>query len=299
MLKRMHIYMKERYPFIARLILGLIVFLEIHFIILLNEGITTFDIGIQEVVGAYTVFAFLLWLRIADDLKDFDLDKRLFPDRPLARGAVFKKEVVILCAFFNLIAVVLNIIFMNNIVFFCILYFYGYLMSKWFFQKAKIQPSLPLALVTHNPVQMFVNLYIISFTVIKYDLPPVTITTIMTLWTLYFPALIWEVSRKIKAPKDENDYTTYSKLFGYKKSTRFVMILTLVDIMTNIILVFRLNKISILILVILVSWMTWKFVQYMKDPERFVLVDKVERYTYLQESTMLLTVVVFLLVGRI
>ena len=299
MLKRMHIYMKERYPFIARLILGLIVFLEIHFIILLNEGVTTFDIGIQEAVGAYTVFAFLLWLRIADDLKDFDVDKRLFPDRPLARGAVFKKDVVILCAFFNLIAVVLNIIFMNNIVFFCILYFYGYLMSKWFFQKAKIQPSLPLALVTHNPVQMFVNLYIISFTVIKYDLPPVTITTIMTLWTLYFPALIWEVSRKIKAPKDENDYTTYSKLFGYKKSTRFVMILTLADIMTNIILVFRLNKISILILVLLVSWMTWKFVQYMKDPERFVLVDKVERYTYLQESTMLLTVVVFLLVGRI
>ncbi len=299
MLKRMHIYMKERYPFIARLILGLIVFLEIHFIILLNEGVTTFDIGIQEVVGAYTVFAFLLWLRIADDLKDFDVDKKLFPDRPLARGAVFKKDVVILCAFFNLIAVVLNIIFMNNIVFFCILYFYGYLMSKWFFQKAKIQPSLPLALVTHNPVQMFVNLYIISFTVIKYDLPPFTITTVMTLWTLYFPALIWEVSRKIKAPKDENDYTTYSKLFGYKKSTRFVMILTLVDIMTNIILVFRLNKISILILVLLVSWMTWKFVQYMKDPERFVLVDKVERYTYLQESTMLLTVVVFLLVGRI
>ena len=299
MLKRMHLYMKERYPFIARLILGLIVFLEIHFIILLNEGVTTFNIGIQEVVGAYTVFAFLLWLRIADDLKDFDVDKILFPDRPLARGAVFKKDVVILCAFFNAIAVVLNIIFMNNIVFFCILYFYGYLMSKWFFQKAKIQPSLPLALVTHNPVQMFVNLYIISFTVIKYDLPPFTITTVMTLWTLYFPALIWEVSRKIKAPKDENDYTTYSKLFGYKKATRFVMILTLVDIMTNIILVFRLNKISILILVLLVSWMTWKFIQYMKDPERFVLVDNVERYTYLQESTMLLTVVVFLLVGRI
>ena len=299
MLKRMHLYMKERYPFIARLILGLIVFLEIHFIILLNEGVTTFNIGIQEVVGAYTVFAFLLWLRIADDLKDFDVDKILFPDRPLARGAVFKKDVVILCAFFNAIAVVLNIIFMNNIVFFCILYFYGYLMSKWFFQKAKIQPSLPLALVTHNPVQMFVNLYIISFTVIKYDLPPFTITTVMTLWTLYFPALIWEVSRKIKAPRDENDYTTYSKLCGYKKATRFVMILTLVDIMTNIILVFRLNKISILILVLLVSWMTWKFIQYMKDPERFVLVDKVERYTYLQESTMLLTVVVFLLVGRI
>ncbi|MBO4608619.1 MAG: UbiA family prenyltransferase [Lachnospiraceae bacterium] len=299
MLKRLHIYMKERYPLVARLILGLIVFLEIHFIILLNEGVTTFKIGIQEFVGAFTVFAFLLWLRIADDLKDFETDKILFPDRPLARGAVYKKDVMILCVIVQAITVVLNVLFMNNIIFFCILYAYGYLMSKWFFQRAKIQPSLPLALVTHNPVQMFVNLYIISFTVIKYGLRPFTITTVMTLWTLYFPALIWEVSRKIKAPKDENDYTTYSKLFGYKKATRFVMILTIVDIITNIILVFRLNKISIAILVILVTWMTVQFVKYMKDPNKFVIVDKVERYTYLQESTMLLTVVVFLLVGRI
>ena len=299
MLKRLHIYLKERYPLLARLILGLIVFLEIHFIILLNEGVTSFNIGIQEIVGAYTVFAFLLWLRIADDLKDFETDKILFPDRPLARGAVYKKDVMILCVIVQAIAVVLNVIFMNNIIFFCILYAYGYLMSKWFFQRAKIQPSLPLALVTHNPVQMFVNLYIISFTVIKYGLRPFTITTVMTLWTLYFPALIWEVSRKIKAPKDENDYTTYSKLFGYKKATRFVMILTIVDIITNIILVFRLNKISIAILVILVSWMTVQFVKYMKDPNKFKIVDKVERYTYRQESTMLLTVVVFLLVGRI
>ena len=299
MLKRIHIYMKERYPVIPRLILGLIVFLEIHFIILLNEGVTDFNIGIQEFVGAYTVFAFLLWLRIADDLKDFETDKILFPDRPLARGSVYKKDVIIVCAIVELIAVVLNVLYMNNLLFFCILYFYGYLMSKWFFQKAKIQPSLPLALVTHNPVQMFVNLYIISFTVIKYDLRAVTLTTCMTLWTLYFPALIWEVSRKIKAPKDENDYTTYSKLFGYKKATRFVMILTIVDIITNFILVFRLNKISIAVLFLLVSWMTWKFIQYMNDPEKFKIVDKVERYTYLQESTMLLTIVAFLLFGRI
>ncbi|MBO4635706.1 MAG: UbiA family prenyltransferase [Clostridiales bacterium] len=299
MLKRLHIYFKERYPVIPRLILGLIVFLEIHFIILLNEGITHFNIGIQEFVGAYTVFAFLLWLRIADDLKDLKTDGVLFPDRPLPSGRVKTKDVMIVCVIVQAVAVVLNILFMNNLIFFAVLYIYGYLMSKWFFQRAKIQPSLPLALVTHNPVQMFINLYIISFTVIKYDLPAFTLTTCMTLWTLYFPALIWEVSRKIKAPKDENDYTTYSKLFGYKKSTRFVAILTIVDIITNFILVWNLNKISVAVLAVLVSWMTWKFVQFSKDPERFVLVNKVEIYTYFQESTMLLTIVTFLLVGKI
>ena len=43
MLKRLHIYFKERYPIIPRIILGLIVFLEIHFIVLLNNGVTKFN----------------------------------------------------------------------------------------------------------------------------------------------------------------------------------------------------------------------------------------------------------------
>ena len=299
MLKRLHIYFKERYPIIPRIILGLIVFLEIHFIVLLNNGVTKFNIGIQEFVGAYTVFAFLLWLRIADDLKDYETDKKLFKDRPLPSGRTTRRDVMIAGVFFELIAVILNILFMNNILFFVILYVYGYLMSKWFFQKSKIQPSLPLALITHNPVQMIVNLYIISFTCIKYEIPAISLTTAMALFTLYFPALIWEVSRKIKAPKDENDYTTYSKLFGYKKATRFVLIVTLIDIVTNIILVWNLNKMSVLVLVVLVSWMTYKFIEFMKNPEKYKIVDKVERYTYLQESTMLLTIVIYLLVGKI
>ncbi len=299
MLKRLHIYFKERYPVIPRMVLGLIVFLEIYFIVLLNNGVTDFNIGIQEFVGAYTVFAFLLWLRIADDLKDYETDKKLFKDRPLPSGRVEKKDVMIICVIVELIAVILNLVFMNNFLFFIILYFYGYLMSKWFFQKSKIQPSLPLALVTHNPVQMFVNLYIISFTCTKYSIPAISLTTAMALFTLYFPALIWEVSRKIKAPKDENDYVTYSKLFGYKKATKFVLTITIVDIITNIILVWNLNKISILVLLLLVTWMTYKFIQFMKDPEKFEIVDKVERYTYLQESTMLLTVMIYLLIGKI
>ena len=224
---------------------------------------------------------------------------RLFPDRPLPSGRVRKKELMVSCVIVQVITVALNVLFMNNLPFFVILYAYGYLMSKWFFQRAKIQPSLPLALITHNPVQMIVNLYIISFTVIKYGIPAFSLTNCMALMTLYFPALIWEVSRKIKAPKDENDYTTYSTLFGSRRATRFVMILTIVDILTNFILVYRLNLISVAVLFLLVSWMTWKFIQYMKNPERFVLVDKVEIYTYLQESTMLLTIGAFLLFGKI
>ena len=299
MLKRLYTYYHERYPIFLRLLLGVIVFCEIYFIVLLNQGVTKFHFSIQEFIGGFTIFAFLLWLRVADDLKDYETDLKLFPDRPLQRGATTKKDIFYSCLVVEVITFILNMVFMPNKIFFIVLYIYGYLMSKWFFQRAKIQPSLPLALITHNPVQMIVNLYIISFTVIKYNLDFVNLTTIMTLFTLYFPALIWEVSRKIKAPKDENDYTTYSKLFGYKKATRFVLIVTIMDIITNFILVWNLSKISVAILFILVTWMTYKFIDFMKDPNRYKIVDKVEFYTYLQESTMLLTVVVYLLVGKI
>lgn len=299
MFKRLNVYFKEMYPIVPRLFLALVIFLEIYFIILLNQGITAFHLSLQEIIGSFTVFAFLMWLRIADDLKDYETDRRLFKERALPSGRVYKKDLITICLLVQLIFFILNLLFMNNLLFFFLLYGYGFLMSQWFFQKNKIQPSLPLALVTHNPVQLFINLYIVSFTCIKYQLSFFDLTTILTLWTLYFPALIWEVARKIRAPQDENDYVTYSKLFGYKKAVNFILLLTWIDILTNFVLVYQLNKVSILVLFVLVSWMTGQFIKYKKDPSRFKVVAKVERYTYLQELTMLLTVVIYLMVGRI
>lgn len=299
MIKRLGIYCREMYPLLPRLILGFIIFGEIYFIILLNYGITDFRLGMEELIGAYTVFGFLFILRIADDFKDYELDCRLFSQRPLPSGRVRKFDLTVLLTFLAVSATVLNLVFMNNFGFFLLLYLYGTLMSLWFFQKKKIQKSLPLALVTHNPVQMLLNVYIISFTCIKYHLNGFTLTTALAAWTLYFPALIWEIARKIRAPSDETEYVTYSSLFGYEKATRFILILTLVDIATNVLLVVRLNRISIVALLLNTAWMTWKFLSFMKDPGRFKIVDKVERYTYIQESIMLLTIPVYLIFGPI
>ncbi len=287
------------YPIIPRLALGFMVFLEIYFIVLLNSGVTQFQLGIQEIVCGFTVFSFLCWLRIADDFKDYELDCRLFAHRPLPSGRVKKKDLAIFVSILIVVTLLLNLIFMNNFLFCLFLYTYGSLMAIWFFQKHKIQKSLPLALVTHNPVQMIMNIYIISFTVIKYDVAPFSLTNILAAFTLYFPALIWEITRKIRAPQDETEYVTYSKLFGYRKSTDFALLVTLIDIVTNFILVWNLNKVSVALLALNVGWMTFKFQQFKKDPTRFKLVTVVERYTYIQESIMILTIVVYLIFGKI
>ena len=76
------------FPLIPRFLLGAIVFGEIYFMVLLNYGIVHFNIGIQEFVGAYTVFAFYMYLRVADDFKDYETDKRLFPNNE-TNGVLF------------------------------------------------------------------------------------------------------------------------------------------------------------------------------------------------------------------
>ena len=59
MLKRLNIYFKEMYPIMPRLALGIMVFLEIYFIVICNNGITNFNVGMSEVVGGFTIFSFL------------------------------------------------------------------------------------------------------------------------------------------------------------------------------------------------------------------------------------------------
>ena len=70
MIKRIYIYYKERYPIIPRIILGIILFLEIHFIILLNMGVTWSQVrlGAAEATGAFTCFAEMLISKVFPSL---------------------------------------------------------------------------------------------------------------------------------------------------------------------------------------------------------------------------------------
>ena len=112
MLKRLNVYFKEMYPIIPRLLLGGIVFFEIYFIVILNSGVTDFNIGIGEIVGCFTVFSCLCWLRIADDFKDYELDCRLFAHRPLPSGRVTKKDLIIFVCPLIALTLILNFLFM-------------------------------------------------------------------------------------------------------------------------------------------------------------------------------------------
>ncbi|WP_203567304.1 UbiA prenyltransferase family protein [Aestuariimicrobium ganziense] len=294
---RIRDYLAEMYPVLPRLVLAAILWFEIYFVLLLNYGVTDFRMGWQEVVGAWTVFAFLLTLRIADDFKDLDHDRRIFPHRPLASGRVTVRDLRILMAAVVVPTAVLNVAVMNNLLFFVVLFAYGVAFSLWFFAKAKIQPNLFLALVTHNPIMMVMNLYVISFGVIKYDLEPFTWVTFLLAWTMYFPSLIWEVARKIRSPGREDDYVTYSRIWGHRKAILFVLAVIWVDVATNLSLVYAVSRVAMVPLLANLAWITWTILHWLRDPEAFVIGPKVDRYTYGVEGLMVLAVATYLFVG--
>lgn len=295
MFKRLAIYFKEMYPPLSRLFVALLIFLQVYFLLLLNHGIGTFHFSHREAIGVVTIFVFLLLLRIADDFKDYKTDQVNFPHRALPSGKVKKSDLIYVIVLAIAVVFILNLFFMPNILWFLILFTYGALMSVWFFQRHRIQSNLIMALITHNPVQFVLNFYVISFVVETYSLPFLSWQSILVTFTMYFPVLAWEVSRKIRAPEAETQYTTYSKVMGVKGSTRVVVIAVVLDLLTNVILLWHINLPFAILMVLNGLYQLWKTKQFVRSPQSFDYGEMMEAYIYRTEVAVVLGIATHLI----
>lgn len=167
----------------------------------------------EPLVGALSTLLLVYLLRVFDEIKDYPTDKVNFPDRPLVKGVVSRRDINIL------VAVLIGVIFLLQIPFlgrpvipaFLIVFAFCLLMFKWFFAEKAIRRSLPLALITHNPVVYLLQLYTLSFFASFSSAPPAAIAYLVGEG---LTGTAWEISRKIRGTSQEDTYTTYSKLWG-------------------------------------------------------------------------------------
>lgn len=251
MYKRVSIYLKEMYPPLQRLILVSVLFFAIFFLLLALHHRTDYVIGLREAIAIATIFVFFLSLRIADEFKDFDTDKKNFPERPLPSGRVTKRDLVTLLFICWVPVVVLNLLYMNNLPVLFVLCVYGALSSVWFFAKDLIKPNLVAALITHNPLQAVINLYSASYVCAAYGFELWSPTTLTVVLALYMPGFIWEVGRKIRAPNRETAYTTYSKLWGYTRAIAVIIAAMLIALTLNYTLLARISQVAAVASVVL------------------------------------------------
>jgi hypothetical protein len=185
-------------------------------------GRAPISFGWREAVAALSVALVALLMRVYDELKDVETDLRLgragdpkYSVRPIVTGHITVADLVALRWGVFSLAIALNLLMPGwSLGVFAAQMFLCWLSFKWFFWPA-ISRHLMLAFVTHNPLALLVGVYALA---LARD-QGVTVSAgwaAVLLATTWAPVAGWELSRKIRAPADETDYQTYSKVLGWK-----------------------------------------------------------------------------------
>ncbi|AJP71157.1 hypothetical protein TS85_03980 [Sphingomonas hengshuiensis] len=224
---RLWIYLREMFPLEKHLPLLLVSFLGLYGCLQAQAGAATLAFGPAAVVGFLSYFGMSLTMRVYDEFKDRELDRVLFPHRPFPRGAVRAGDLVALCVGTVALGLVLNLREGWLLWPYLAMHAYALLTFKWFFLERLHRNSLLLALVTHQPLGLFVNAYVIA--VAWHALnggPPQALDSqwVLPLFAFFFPVGAWETSRKIRAPEQETAYITYSSLLGPRRAALFPLV---------------------------------------------------------------------------
>jgi 4-hydroxybenzoate polyprenyltransferase len=161
----------------------------------------------------------MLMLRLADELKDVEVDRALFPWRPLPSGRVRQHDIRLALAV-TAASFVLPHAWSGGLGSALAALGWAAAMSCWFFVPHLLRPRLLATLLTHQPVVPLLLLHLLG------TASP-TAATALVVAVFWSSLLAWELARKVRAPEEENAYVTYSRLFGARGACGLVLLVQL------------------------------------------------------------------------
>jgi 4-hydroxybenzoate polyprenyltransferase len=216
-LKRMRTYLREMYPPIPRLASACLVTAGFMVLMARIHGLRPALLSPWALLGAWNVFALLLILRLMDELKDREIDRALFRERPLPSGRVTEPDIawslVAMCVLF----LAPNAASRPTLLAAAGVLAYAFLMFGYFFAPAYFRAHLLPNLATHNPIVALMQLELVAVFsagagLVWRDIRwPSVLGAVAMNWAMFFA---WEVSRKVRSPEQEDAYVTYSRIFG-------------------------------------------------------------------------------------
>ncbi len=295
MIKRLQIYIKEMFPLKVFIPFAFLNHYILYFTVQLFLGAQTPILSFYSLIGVVTILGFMLIMRIFDELKDTEVDRKLFPNRPFPRGAVKKSDLVTLLFSIFLVVVALNSFRNYTLPFFLICLFYGFLTYKWFFFKELISKKLLLALVTHQPLTYLINIYVVSTAMVQVNHVEWNNEVLVAAFIFFIPVLGWEISRKIKAKGGENEYVTYSKIFGCTGATIISLIIHLSFSLSMIYLGLKLafDPLHLVFQLLIIGYVLFVYIRFLIYPiEKY---NKVKKASELQSGVATLIYLIFLI----
>ena len=221
-LNKWYTYQKERFPVATY---GLYILCLSFAAFFYNTKMLEIESNVGVFITMFVVaFLQFLMVRIIDEFKDYEEDKKYRPYRPVPRGLIKLKELRTLFVICIIIQFALTLI-MNpfSLIFLLVLWIMFILMTKSFFMKKLVDKHILLEVALDEILLPVLMLYLTSF--IKLD--------ITILWRLlllsYVVSWIIEIARKVRCKKDEEKgVKTYTAVFGIPKATILLSALELI-----------------------------------------------------------------------
>jgi len=225
-LPRLGVYLRETYPVPQRAAGSLLIYAGLATLLARLHDRDPGPGWSELLLGGWAVFAFTLVLRLMDELKDVEIDRALFPARPLPSGRVRESDIAWLLRVVAAVFVLAHVGAGWALLTAAVALAWAELMRRWFFVPDRMRHDLPLTLATHNPVVPLLLLHLVALHFGASALPPGAIRwgSVLLLvgagWAAFFA---WEVARKVRAPGQEDAYVTYSRLLGHRVAVGVVV----------------------------------------------------------------------------
>lgn len=221
MANRWWIYQRERFPVLAHGPLVVVFSLSALTFSALVRGRGRWPDLRTFLVASLCAFLFFLQMRIFDEWKDYEDDRRYRPYRPVPRGLVTLPELRTVWFLAALVQVVL-VAWLDARLFplLCAVWGYMALMGKEFFVRDWLKTHPAAYMASHMVIMPLIYLFV---TACAGGLPGAARATAIA-WFLsagLFNGFVIEIGRKIRAPRDEeHGVETYSALWGRATAVR-------------------------------------------------------------------------------
>lgn len=217
-LQRLWIYQRERFP-LARTALLVAVFSAASINVSAHLANRPLPPWSAYAVAFVVALIFFFQLRVCDEIKDADEDRRYRPERPIPRGLVTLRLIVglgIACvplAFAAVVAVEPLLIAPLALV-----WLWMSLMTVEFFVPEWLRARPFLYLVSHMLIMPLIDLFVTACEWIRSGGPPAALWLFLVL--SFLNGCVLEIGRKIFAPSQERPgVETYSVLLGPRTAT--------------------------------------------------------------------------------
>lgn len=240
-------YMAVMFPPGSHLPQALALFVAIYGSMQALAGIKPLRFGWEAAVGAAVVVVALLLVRLYDDVRDAPADLRLglggdprYVMRPTVVGMVSISEVRWLVAALSLGLGILHLAWGGpraRLVFLAG-FSITWLAFRWFFLPLPVR-VVPMATLARKALTILVAAYVVAVFADEWSPVRLSAWTWLLLLVPCLEAAAWEVSRKIRAPGDETDYDTYSKVLGPRRAATLAVGSTILATICLLLLAFK------------------------------------------------------------